>query len=362
MAQARQAYFENDLSRMHKIVQEIGSKPSQLAEDLQLLCEGILVEIPRTSRAMEIYFFLSVQKKRLQYLRMLRDELSHRQRNPWQEVIFQLSHILVRLHEGSTLSQLREKIVAVIDTCDQSGFERLSSVGLGILAMLDSSAMPQWLKRLNEMNAVDRTWLEKLMSDLNEGQYEHPRRIVVNGEQNLVANENLPRGNEPFDIEYHSEERALFVKGKEVPIKGIPLLVIESLLRAPLRGLSKEDLIQQVWRQNYDPMTHDPLVYSTISRIRDLIDVDCESGFYRLSSKLKTALIDGQSVELTHRQRAIIDLFATVGADIQRNNIVNSLNISERTALRELCELTRLGVLEKNGAGRGTCYRLRRMS
>lgn len=48
---------------------------------------------------------------------------------------------------------------------------------------------------------------------------------------------------------------------------------------------SKEDLVETIWRQSYDPELHDNLIYVSIKRLRTLIEPDLESPRYILRDR-----------------------------------------------------------------------------
>jgi DNA-binding winged helix-turn-helix (wHTH) protein len=72
------------------------------------------------------------------------------------------------------------------------------------------------------------------------------------------------------------------------------------------RGLSKADIIQHVWRENYRPEAHDNKLYYNINRLRKLIEPDVRrpqyllnwKEGYRLAPGLKIQFIGGRSLEL----------------------------------------------------------------
>jgi tetratricopeptide (TPR) repeat protein len=64
------------------------------------------------------------------------------------------------------------------------------------------------------------------------------------------------------------------------------LLEIFYLLSAkPGHVFSKEDLVDQVWRETYNPMIHDSKVYTSISRLRKLIEPDFKRPMYVLNER-----------------------------------------------------------------------------
>ena len=64
------------------------------------------------------------------------------------------------------------------------------------------------------------------------------------------------------------------------------------------------------------------------------------------------------SEEVSERQRLIISYLRRHG-EIDRQNCLALLSISERTVVRDLNELIGKGVLEKQGQGKSTRYYLR---
>lgn len=64
------------------------------------------------------------------------------------------------------------------------------------------------------------------------------------------------------------------------------LLEIFYLLAAqPGKVFSKEDLVDKIWRESYNPMIHDSKVYTSISRLRKLIEPDFKRPVYILNER-----------------------------------------------------------------------------
>ncbi len=67
-------------------------------------------------------------------------------------------------------------------------------------------------------------------------------------------------------------------------------------------GLSKQDIIENVWRENYNPEAHDGKLYYNINRIRKLLEPDQKKPTYllnwrqgyRLAPELKVRIIQGE--------------------------------------------------------------------
>jgi len=64
------------------------------------------------------------------------------------------------------------------------------------------------------------------------------------------------------------------------------LLEIFYLLASqPGKVFSKEDLVDKIWRESYNPMIHDSKVYTSISRLRKLIEPDFKRPVYILNER-----------------------------------------------------------------------------
>lgn len=71
-------------------------------------------------------------------------------------------------------------------------------------------------------------------------------------------------------------------------------------IKNPGRRYSKEDLLQIIWNQIYDPDMHDNLIYVSIKRLRTLLEPDLESPRYILRDR-KGYYFNPQSVVQFHR-------------------------------------------------------------
>ena len=78
----------------------------------------------------------------------------------------------------------------------------------------------------------------------------------------------------------------------------ILLDLLKMFLSHPGQSHTKEEMVEQVWKQKYDPTVHDNKIYVTIKRLRELVEPDCrkpryifrgKDGYY-LSSKMKVLL------------------------------------------------------------------------
>lgn len=65
----------------------------------------------------------------------------------------------------------------------------------------------------------------------------------------------------------------------------ILLDLLQLFLQNPGKVFSKEDLVNRVWRQEYNPSVHDNKIYVTIKRLRKLIEPDYEKPKYVFRAK-----------------------------------------------------------------------------
>ena len=97
-----------------------------------------------------------------------------------------------------------------------------------------------------------------------------------------VTNEN------DFDLIY-DEEKNLVVEKKRGKIdfrnQFILLDMLRLFMKEPGTVISKESLVERVWKQNYDPAVHDNKIYVTIKRLRRLIEPDFDKPKYIFRAK-----------------------------------------------------------------------------
>ncbi len=73
--------------------------------------------------------------------------------------------------------------------------------------------------------------------------------------------------------------------------------------KASKQGLSKQEIIESVWKESYNPEAHDGKLYYNINRIRKLLETDQKNPVYllnwrqgyRLAPELKVRIIQGEN-------------------------------------------------------------------
>lgn len=110
----------------------------------------------------------------------------------------------------------------------------------------------------------------------------------------------------PYDITYDVQTHSVFEKTKgKIDFKNqfILLEMLKLFLAHPGRVFSKEELIETVWKQSYNPSVHDNKIYVTIKRLRKLVEPDynkpkyiflAKNGYY-LSKDIKIQFRGGET-------------------------------------------------------------------
>jgi DNA-binding winged helix-turn-helix (wHTH) protein len=104
--------------------------------------------------------------------------------------------------------------------------------------------------------------------------------------------------------------------GKQFVLMGM----LESLCKAHLNGsevgVTKAELIQAVWNENYHPSIHDNKLYYNINRLRRLIEPDVAKPKYLLNSKDGYRLAPGLNVRWIKNLKKI-SLNQSMGDELQ---------------------------------------------
>jgi hypothetical protein len=151
------------------------------------------------------------------------------------------------------------------------------------------------------------------------------------------------------------------------------------LMRKVLEALvinrgAKHELIQDIWGYQYNPLRHDPLIYTNIVALRKALSVNAswlettESG-YRLMGGVKLvslapqkpiilqteSVISTQKLGLNHRQLKFIRGLKS-GEFVHVKNYQKQFKVSEITACRDLAMLSQQGYVLRVGRARATRY------
>lgn len=91
-----------------------------------------------------------------------------------------------------------------------------------------------------------------------------------------------------FDIIFNKDKKYISEKSKgEIDFKNqfILLDLLKLFMTTPGQVYSKEEIVNKIWQQNYDPRVHDNKLYVTIKRLRRLIEPENEKPKYLFRAK-----------------------------------------------------------------------------
>ena len=151
------------------------------------------------------------------------------------------------------------------------------------------------------------------------------------------------------------------------------------LQRLSYKQQSKEDLVAEIWGYKYSPIRHDQLVYSAISKLRQLLGskahwIEASDKGYHLAPNVR--VISRSNDSLAEMKRTSLSQVASehnVQADLNarqlsalswigKNNVLDAaayrklFNVSSVTAARDLTQLSSLFLVRRVGRGRATKY------
>jgi DNA-binding winged helix-turn-helix (wHTH) protein len=112
-------------------------------------------------------------------------------------------------------------------------------------------------------------------------------RVMAKGIDSMLA-ELGDIGTDDFDLVFDTTSNSVSEKKKgRIDFKNqfILLDMLRLFMKQPGVVHSKEHLVKQVWRQEYDPIIHDNKIYVTIKRLRKLIEPDYDKPKYIFRAK-----------------------------------------------------------------------------
>lgn len=91
-----------------------------------------------------------------------------------------------------------------------------------------------------------------------------------------------------FDLKFDTRTGVLLEKSKgEIRFEGQFILrdLLRAFLESPGRVFTKQDLAEEVWKENYDSGIHDNKIYVTIKRLRKMLENQVDKSDYILRAK-----------------------------------------------------------------------------
>ncbi len=119
-----------------------------------------------------------------------------------------------------------------------------------------------------------------------------------------IAEERLKLNLHRVDLEIDLNRSIVRTREGEVNLRRQHLLIeiLHQLAISPDHGLSKQEIIEKVWRESYNPEAHDGKLYYNINRLRKVIEADQKKPQYlmnwrqgyRLAPELKVRVVKGE--------------------------------------------------------------------
>lgn len=107
--------------------------------------------------------------------------------------------------------------------------------------------------------------LKRHLDKVSKVTVDNGNRLLIDRERKVII--------EPKIGEVHFERRFVLLE------------IFYLLASQPGKIYSKEDLVDKIWRESYNPMIHDSKVYTSISRLRKLIEPDFKRPIYILNER-----------------------------------------------------------------------------
>lgn len=229
-----------------------------------------------------------------------------------------------------------------------------------------------------------------LLDKIHSKAPEAPKLILEHGYLGLLHKcFNLPFGAQSLIFDLLPGSLVILDKGNVTfKKKALNSILRKILILLKDKPCSKEELVEQIWGYTYDPLRHDPLIYSAINKLRTLLEnysewVELSEIGYKIksgvtviiktnldqntqtaelmnsehSNQIKSPQMDlPKDIEnLNYRQIQILE-FLKQNSSISIHELSTKLEISKPTATRDLSQLYKMGKLRRVGKGRATRY------
>lgn len=146
--------------------------------------------------------------------------------------------------------------------------------------------------------------------------------------------------------------------------------LLAALFEVSPAALSKEDITTMVWGDSYDPLIHDARIYTSVQRLRELLEMEQVvvniDNSYAWNPKLKFIFYrprrDKAKIASNRNQTLILKCMEHAreqgSFEIGRSFLVEKTGLSESSIKREISQLLHSNHLVKVGAGRSIRYKL----
>lgn len=234
-----------------------------------------------------------------------------------------------------------------------------------------------------------------LLDKIAENDPTAPRLLVENGYYGLLHKcYKLPFGAQSLIFDLLPGSLVILDRGNVTfKQKALNSILRKILLLLRDRPCTKEQLVEHIWGYSYDPLRHDPLIYSSMNKVRKFLEnyadwIELSEDGYRIKAGVRViiknnlksedkkstlnALVEkaqehravpirfGQQMDiqnLNFRQMQVLE-YLKKNHSISILELSSRLEISKPTATRDLSQLHKMGKLKRVGKGRATRYLL----
>lgn len=169
-----------------------------------------------------------------------------------------------------------------------------------------------------------------------------------------------------LDFTFNVDTNALTLGNMKIDFsdRAVMRTLLFLFLEYPNKAFSKEELITRVWAETYNPIVHDTRIYTTIKRLRDLVEgeidktlIDTIEGRYRLSKSINFGVLkrETEKSQQTEAQRWILKYLRSKGS-IDRPAVEKALKMSRTPAMKEINSLIKSGMIRSEGQGKAIRY------
>lgn len=233
-----------------------------------------------------------------------------------------------------------------------------------------------------------------LLDQVYQGDSKAPATILKSGYFGLLHKcYQLPFGTQCLIFDLHPGSLVLLDKGNvSLKATGVNSVLRKIILLIKDESQTKEELVQKVWGYQYDPFRHDPLIYSSMNKVRKLLSphgdwIQLTENGYQIQKNIKVIIKNTlkqkslhqkvkeepvlrnvpnnkikvppkwhkHAKDLNFRQLQVLDYLKNQNS-ISVLELSQKLLISKPTATRDLSKLHKLGILSRAGHGRATRY------
>lgn len=300
-----------------------------------------------------------------------------------QSQVFELIGLLKSSNESSLV-----KIAASIFSLsmqtqkpERSFADLYKDVQLGPWTDSEKSFFQGWLSCVQAGRLFDRAAQLKVASSKDIERWglwvlntEVQMQVLVTNEGTMEIQAQDVDLNQPgiFLIERHNE---VYFNGQAIPSftkKPVLIQILSAILNSYPEHLSKSTLSSLLWPQAYDPSVHDARIYTSMQRIRDLLQdhvIENWKNGYRWSQKVPFAILkDNKATGLRHNrlQNLFVEFFKKRAQDVDpklhwvtKKDLTEQIETSDATAKRTLAVLLKDGLIERTGRGSMIKYKIK---